>query len=319
MEEQKTPSPTPTGNAPINNTNSTQPMTPNLTTPVSTPNPVATPIQTPTPTAMPTQPTPIATIIEQNTIKTENTPTTEPKTVNLDNYVYQGDDSQTNKTTNDDKNNKKDEKFGNYGAIVAIIVVIIAIFYFSKTAGHNSDDTNVSNNQENVSITVNPNKENGEVKVVSENNKDGITNTDTNNSTETSVTTTITAFYANTKNNPNMADCSAVSPLKRDIPKKYDDNIINTVRGLLTSLSAEEKSAGWVSTIPSGTYLQSVKIKDGGVAEINFNNSLSKVSGSCAVTSIHAQIETTLKQFSSIKSVIICINGNCNQDEILQP
>ena len=94
--------------------------------------------------------------------------------------------------------------------------------------------------------------------------------------------------------------------------------MVNTVRGLLTPLSSDELAQGWSSSIPLGTYLRNVVIKDG-VAKITLSANLNKVAGSCAVTAARAQIEKTLLQFSYINSVEICVDDNCNQDEILQP
>jgi len=83
-------------------------------------------------------------------------------------------------------------------------------------------------------------------------------------------------------------------------------------------LTPEELNAGWSTNIPLGTYLRYVNIK-GGVAEVSLSSELGKSAGSCAVTAIRSQIEKTLLQFSYISSVKICVENNCNQDEILQP
>lgn len=129
----------------------------------------------------------------------------------------------------------------------------------------------------------------------------------------------VVVFIGNTRNNPNSADCSLVYPLQRKTEKKYASNMINSVLSLLEPLNSAEKEAGYVSVIPAGTFLQYVKVSDSGVATVNFSGSISKIAGSCAVTSARSQIEKTLMQFNQVKSVIICINGNCKEDEILQP
>ena len=94
--------------------------------------------------------------------------------------------------------------------------------------------------------------------------------------------------------------------------------MVNTVRGLLTGLSQQEKSAGWFSSIPDGTFLNHVKVNNG-MAMINLNDNLNNVGGSCLVSAIRAQIEQTLLQFSYINAVTICVDANCQPDEILQP
>jgi spore germination protein GerM len=55
-----------------------------------------------------------------------------------------------------------------------------------------------------------------------------------------------------------------------------------------------------------------------GVAKVDFNEQLEyEVSGSCRVSAIRAQITETLKQFPTVKEVIISIDGRT--EDILQP
>ena len=88
---------------------------------------------------------------------------------------------------------------------------------------------------------------------------------------------------------------------------------------MLQPLTSTEKEAGYVSVIPDGSLLKSIKLDDSGVATATFTGNLNKAAGSCAVTAIKAQIKDTLLQFASVKSVVICIDENCKEDEILQP
>ena len=148
-------------------------------------------------------------------------------------------------------------------------------------------------------------KENGEVKIVDDNSAKLI---------DKGETVKIIAYYNKLSSN----ECENVIPLEREVEKKYDSDIINTVRGLLTPLTNDEMGQGWISSIPDQTYLKSVTIKDG-VAQATFSDSLNRVAGSCRVLAIRSQVEKTLLQFSYIKSVTICIENNCRQDEILQP
>ena len=73
---------------------------------------------------------------------------------------------------------------------------------------------------------------------------------------------------------------------------------------------------GYTSAIPRGVWLNGVKIEDG-VAYADFSKELSNVAGSCNVLALTAQIQKTLLQFSTIKSVKISVEGKT--EGILEP
>lgn len=77
------------------------------------------------------------------------------------------------------------------------------------------------------------------------------------------------------------------------------------------------KESGWYSSIPVGVKIQSLNIGDNGVVRVDFSKELEVPGGSCRVSAIRAQITQTLKQFPSVKNVIISINGRT--EDILQP
>ena len=154
-------------------------------------------------------------------------------------------------------------------------------------------------------MVVDDTKEDGQVKIVNGNSEE---------LANKGEAVKITAYYNKVSTN----ECENVIPLEREVEKKYDSDVINTVRGLLIPLTNDELGQGWISSIPDQTFLKSVVIKDG-VAQATFSAALNNVAGSCRVLAIRSQIEKTLLQFSYIKSVTICIDGNCRQDEILQP
>jgi spore germination protein GerM len=54
------------------------------------------------------------------------------------------------------------------------------------------------------------------------------------------------------------------------------------------------------------------------VAKVDFDERLGfQVGGSCRVSAIRAQITETLMQFSTVKSVVVSINGRT--EDVLQP
>lgn len=86
---------------------------------------------------------------------------------------------------------------------------------------------------------------------------------------------------------------------------------------LLKGPSESEKADGFVTLIPEGVKIQSLTIEKG-VAKVDFNQVLQEaVGGSCRVYGIRAQIIETLKQFSTVRNVIISIDGKTG--DILQP
>lgn len=78
-----------------------------------------------------------------------------------------------------------------------------------------------------------------------------------------------------------------------------------------------EARQGYLTSIPEGVVIQRLVIQDG-TAEVGLNEQLEEgVAGSCRVRAIRSQIENTLRQFQSVDSVVISVDGRI--DEILQP
>ena len=111
-------------------------------------------------------------------------------------------------------------------------------------------------------------------------------------------------------------DCSRTIVAERQVPKT------KAVAGaaleaLLRGAIQEEINQGFVSNINSGVRVQKLIIENG-TAKVDFDKQLEfQVGGSCRVAAIRAQITETLKQFPTVKGVIISINGRT--EDILQP
>jgi len=111
-------------------------------------------------------------------------------------------------------------------------------------------------------------------------------------------------------------DCSRTIAVERQVPKTLAVARTAT-EALLRGATQEEINQGFVSNINSGVRIQSLTIENG-VAKIDFDEQLEfQVGGSCRVAAIRAQITETLKQFPTVNSVIISINGRT--EDILQP
>lgn len=86
---------------------------------------------------------------------------------------------------------------------------------------------------------------------------------------------------------------------------------------LLKGPTAEEKRAGLDTAIPAGVGIRELRIENG-VAYADFDEKLQQgVGGSLRVSTIRKQITQTLMQFSTVKQVVISINGR--SQDILQP
>ncbi|MFH1456602.1 MAG: GerMN domain-containing protein [Patescibacteria group bacterium] len=128
--------------------------------------------------------------------------------------------------------------------------------------------------------------------------------------------TTIKLYFINSKMDPGIS-CDKVFYVERDIPK-IEAIGSATLWQLLSGPTEDEKTSGFSTSINSGVKLQSLSIDENGTATADFDNQLEyQVGGSCRVIAIRSQITETLKQFETIKDVVISINGRT--EDILQP
>lgn len=126
----------------------------------------------------------------------------------------------------------------------------------------------------------------------------------------------IKVFYPNSKLDTEMMDCSLVFPVTRSVPKTEAIAQV-AIDELLRGVTEKEQEEGYYTSINTGVEVLSLIIEQG-VAKIDFNSKLEEgIGGSCKIASIVAQITETLKQFSTIDSVTISIDGKL--EDILQP
>jgi len=134
--------------------------------------------------------------------------------------------------------------------------------------------------------------------------------------TNTEETMTVKVFFSNSIFDPEVMDCQKNFAVERTIPKT-----VAVARAALEQLLAgpteSEKVEGYFTSINSGVKIQSLVVANG-VANVDFDEQLEfQVGGSCRVAAIASQIRETLKQFSTVKDVVISINGRT--EDILQP
>jgi len=135
--------------------------------------------------------------------------------------------------------------------------------------------------------------------------------------TETpSETVKVKVYFNNNKMDPEVS-CNKVFPVEREITR-IEAIGSAAIWELLKGLTMAEQAEGFFTSINQGVKLQSLNIREDGTAFVDFDEQLQAgVGGSCKVSAIRAQITETLKQFPTVKNVIISINGRT--EDILQP
>lgn len=124
------------------------------------------------------------------------------------------------------------------------------------------------------------------------------------------------AYFSSLYFDPESQSCDHVYEVTRVVPKTKAVAKA-ALEQLLNGVTEEEKSGGYYSSINSGAKLNSISISNG-IARADFNAELGQgVGGSCRTVAIIAQITQTLKQFPTVKNVVISIDGK--SEAILQP
>lgn len=129
-------------------------------------------------------------------------------------------------------------------------------------------------------------------------------------------TATIKVFFGNRLLDPQSLDCQKVFPIERRIPKT-EAMARAATEELLKGPTVDETKKGYFTSVNPGVRIQRLVIEKR-TAKIDFDETLERsVGGSCRVAAIRSEITNTLKQFSTVKSVLISINGRT--EDILQP
>jgi len=127
--------------------------------------------------------------------------------------------------------------------------------------------------------------------------------------------TKIKVFFSNSRLDPEIS-CDRVFSVEREVVKTSA-----IARAALTELlagpTASDQDGDFSTSLNPDIKIQSLNIKNG-VATVDFDKQLeSQIGGSCKVAAIRAQITETLKQFPTVNTVIISIDGRT--EDILQP
>ncbi len=131
--------------------------------------------------------------------------------------------------------------------------------------------------------------------------------------TQAGTVSVLIYFPNDTKNG--TTDCSVVYPVFRSIAKTQAPARAALEQLIAGPISEEEKN-GYGSLIPKNTAIEGLAIDSEGIARVNFSKELT-IAGSCSVSAVRSQIEQTLLQFPTVKSVEIRVDGS--KDTALQP
>jgi len=127
--------------------------------------------------------------------------------------------------------------------------------------------------------------------------------------------TAIKVFFNNNNLDPEYS-CYKVFPVDRFI-SKTPTVARAALESLLRGTSFKEQADSFFTSINPGVKIQELTIENN-IARVDFDSQLEfQVGGSCRVSAIWAQITETLKQFSTVKEVIVSIDGRT--EYILQP
>lgn len=128
-------------------------------------------------------------------------------------------------------------------------------------------------------------------------------------------TQSVQAYFGNAKRDPQTLRCEVAYPVSRRIVRT-----VAPARAALEELfqgpTSAERAAGSITSIPDGVRILSLAIENG-TARVDLSRELKAASGgSCRVSAVRAQIESTLRQFPSVQRVTILIEG---KDDALEP
>jgi hypothetical protein len=125
----------------------------------------------------------------------------------------------------------------------------------------------------------------------------------------------VKVFFNHSKLDPNFTD-GKVFPVGRVLPKTQAVARA-AVEELLKGPDEKEKAGGYFTSINQGVKIQKLSIENG-IARIDFDKQIEyQLGGSARVGAIRSQITETLKQFPTVKEVIISVDGRV--EDAIQP
>ena len=206
------------------------------------------------------------------------------------------------------------EKKSNLWLIIIVIVILIALLWPVLRRGKTPTTVTPTNGEElaTTSEEVTPASEEtslvpGTVAPAATNNQ--ITPAVSNPvSTPAPTSLALKVFFGNQARNPKTWQCQTVYPVIRTVA-----NTSAVARAALTELlkglRPADSAAKFFTSLNPGVAIKQLTIANG-IARVDFGQPLMPSGGSvCLKDGIRAQITETLKQFPTVRSVIISTNG----------
>lgn len=210
------------------------------------------------------------------------------------------------------------QKKSNLWLIIVVIIVLLALLWPILRRGKTSVEV-TPNGEEATTTSESASATASDDTLLSPSSSGEVTPSDGNNATLTipgavsnSVGTALSlkVFFSNQKRNPTAWQCSTVSPVMRTVagtPAVARAALTELIKGLSTT----EKTAGFFTALNPRLSIKQLTINNG-VARVDFAQNLVNVTTgnlACLKDQIRAQITETLKQFPTVRSVLITANG----------
>lgn len=103
-------------------------------------------------------------------------------------------------------------------------------------------------------------------------------------------------------------DCRAVYPVRRELPERSVALARGALYYLLKGPTEEEEENGYLTRLPQGLRLLSLRL-DSGVVRLDFSHHLNQIKKQCDAETARAQIEQTLAQFPTVNAVAVNVEG----------
>ena len=121
-------------------------------------------------------------------------------------------------------------------------------------------------------------------------------------------------YFFNNQLKP-VNECNEVVSVIRIAPRTLQPATA-ALTTLLQGPLPEEVNEGYSTQIPEGSKLNSLVIEKG-VARADFNDTIERGGGSCHMRALVEQLEQTLRQFTTVRQVVLSVNGRT--EGVFQP
>ena len=195
---------------------------------------------------------------------------------------------------------KVPEKKSNLWLIIIIIIVLLALLWPVLRRGKTPTEPTLG---EGETVTTTTDSSAGPSTVVS-------VVVPVSTPTPSLAPLALKVFFGNQNSNRGTWQCDMVSPVTRVVPAT-SAVARAALTELLNGLRPADSTAGFFTSLNSGVTIKELTIGNG-VARVDFGGALITEAGAntaCLKEAARAQITETLKQFPTVRTVVISVNG----------